>query len=184
MGWPTEEAEEKIIDSIQQLSPKIRSIQNVSVYERDAEECSYHTFFLVISGEQFRYKTETDPNDFEEEVGDSVPGSGEIGLIVGLSMLAPIAMVATSYQESFENGDYTEPDFRSPESEYPIHPDIAAELAVLSAKVVSLMQEQGLRVLSVDEARQKTPWLKPCEEVALDPQGEMTVFDAFFFGRM
>ncbi len=192
LGWPSEEARDEIFESIEHLSPKLDSLQKGTVmYERDDEEYSYYVFFLVLPGEQFRFTTEVEPTDFEEEeindsdiVGESVPGTGEIGLVVGVSTLAPVAMVATSYRENFENGDYTEPDFLSPDSEYPIHPDLAAELAVLATKVVELLKAHGLRVLTTDEARQKTPWLKASPEIALDPNGEMTVFDAFFFPHL
>ena len=202
-----------MLDSLESLKPKIHSIPGVNfVHERDAKEgagwsepddeddagCfpelrepgrSYHIFFLVLPGEQFQYKTEMDPIEFNEEEddendisGDSVPGEGEIGLMVGVSLLAPIAMVAISYQEHFENGDIVEPDFRGPESEYPIHADLAADLGVLSTRVAKLLEAHGLRVLTADEARQNPPGLRPGDEITVsDMEGKITVFDAFFF---
>ncbi len=56
-------------------------------------------------------------------------------------------------------------------------------LRELSNRIASVLKSCGISILPADEAEKPVPWLKPAEEVVIDPfQGEtIKLKDAFFF---
>jgi len=82
-------------------------------FERDFQ--SYHVFFLVPDGDEFRYETETEalepPEAPEDELQDeedwvetSVPGQGFIGCAAAVCLAAPVAVVEFSDLSQCEDG--------------------------------------------------------------------------------
>jgi hypothetical protein len=88
------------------------------------EDRSYYLYFLTLGGEEFHYQTEEEQLDLDiydaeerelylEQYGTGedgmVRGEGEIGLTVGISLVAPVAMIVPMRREWFENGDADDP---------------------------------------------------------------------------
>jgi hypothetical protein len=162
--------------------------------DRD-ETRSYHLYFLSPEGKQFHCKTETEVYEEDERdfFGDFVPGDRDIGLAVGISLVAPIGIIVPTWRERFLNGDASDPDIhthpaQSTDGEPVPYMDFFREfvseegfrsLTRLTAKIRTILESHGIRVLQEEEWNQPVPGLRPCEELAM---GEpVTVTDAFFF---
>jgi len=68
---------------------------------------SYYRIFLSPDDEPFRFETDTmEPDD--EGIERRVPGYGRIGCVVGISLIAPFAIVTLGEMEEFESGSRSE----------------------------------------------------------------------------
>jgi len=164
----------------------------------DTDFQSYHLFFLVPDGNQFRYKTESEypepPEDPEEEdVLNTVPGEGEIGCVAAVCLIAPVAMVDFTSREWFEDGGWSDPGidqcFFEGESgeritaETNYRSELGSEafqkLESLCNKVAAVLRKHRLQVLDSSVLRLPVPRLKASEEVFL--QKPIHLGEAFFF---
>lgn len=73
---------------------------------------SYHLFFIASEDERTKYETEIDQLD-EEGVAQTISGSGIMGCAVGISMLAPFAMIVFDGLEELNDGSYSNPDIEA-----------------------------------------------------------------------
>lgn len=159
---------------------------------------SYHLFFFYPNDGPFRYKTKEEPDEAnpaaEEEV---VPGEGFIGCVVGVSLLAPFAVVALNNFHDYEDGSHSCPDleihaydeggkrltaeefFRSQVGEAGVR--LLCSLCEQAAKVLT---SHGITVLSEVEQRLKVPWLRAGKEILREERGHLTVKEALFFAEL
>jgi hypothetical protein len=159
---------------------------------------SYHVYFLVPHGEEFRFQAETDnltaPGDPEEPDCDAtVRGDGWIGFAVGISLAAPFAVINLTSHARYEDGSIDLPDVESTiystDTGRRIDPDeyfrnmlphAAFEtLPPLRNEIASIIASHGIRVLDDALLNLRVPGLKADQEVFL--QGPLRVRDAFFF---
>ncbi|MCC6486167.1 MAG: hypothetical protein IT364_01590 [Candidatus Hydrogenedentes bacterium] len=160
---------------------------------------SYDLLFLALRGKPFEFEGEMEEEDVLEE-GDEpvmalVPTVGHIGCAVGISIVAPFAVIRFTEMEVTESGWNTLPDiwprmFNLDGSEL----DVEAHYEVLfleeginalrdlRERTAKVLQEFGIRVLSEQELGVPVPRLKPePERNAMLQRKFATVGDALFF---
>lgn len=72
------------------------------------ESHSYYLFFLSPLDDRFRFETDTiEPG--EDGIEQRFQGEGRVGIAVGISLIAPFAVVTLDEMEVFENGSRSEP---------------------------------------------------------------------------
>ncbi len=165
----------------------------------DEPWCSYHLFFLVPHGVEFRFEDETEGMNYDEETGETAssgeicPGEGWIGCVVGICLGARIAAVTLDSYSQFEDGSRHCPDIGpsmfSVETSQPIDPfehysellgeDTFGKLEQLREKIGGVLEKHRIRVLQPSVLDLPVPDLTASEEVFLQPP--VRVRDAFFF---
>jgi hypothetical protein len=157
---------------------------------------SYHVFFLGLAGEAFRYPTEAE-GETESGRSRTFAGEGRVGCALGLSVLAPLAVIRFSQLEHFDDGSQTLPDIweyvYSLEGQ-PIDPEIHFQetfgsqvvrtLSGLRNRMAKTVESLGITVLPPAEACKPVPWLVAGEEAFVGTaigKPSITVMDAFFF---
>jgi len=161
---------------------------------------SYHVFFLVPDGDEFRYETETEAwepsaslEEEEEWVETAVPGQGFTGCTAAVCLAAPVAMVDFSDRSDFADGtsggDDIDPCIVSDETgeritpetycRRQLSPEAFQKLDALRAKIVAVLQKHRLEVLDQTVLDLPVPGLKASQEVFLEKP--IRVRDAFFF---
>lgn len=153
---------------------------------------SYHLFFLGLTGQKFQFETEDEtPSEDDEDELEKVAGTGTVGCSVGVSLIAPFALVTFNTYESFENGSQTIPDVQASiftDAGAPIDTafyyrerwgdEVFQALCALRNEILEILGSCGISLLPEEEANKPVPWLKPGEAFL----GEnITVRDAFFF---
>jgi hypothetical protein len=140
---------------------------------------SYHLFFLSPVDERFSYQTEIEELDEgEEDSTEVVPGEGRYGCSVGVSLVAPFAVVTLDCMEQFENGDTTLPSI-----EHTFCPEKGVQVQVLEKlrdRLAAILESHGIAVLPPQELAKPVPFLRPGEGTFLEGK-PLTVQDAFFF---
>jgi hypothetical protein len=173
----------------------------------DQEFQSYHVFFLVPDGDEFRFETETETEGFEppdpldegdveneEDGGETtVPGKGLIGCAAAVCLTVPVAIVEYSSRSEYADGTasggdvdrsiYSDDPKRivTPEAYYRSQVSAQAfqKLEGLRAKIVAVLQKHRLEVLDDSVLDLPVAGLKASKEVfMMDP---IRVRDAFFF---
>jgi hypothetical protein len=158
------------------------------------ESRSYYLFFLSPLDDRFRFETDTLEPD-EEGVERRFRGEGKIGCAVGVSLVAPFAVVKLDQMEIFENGSRFEPDVEphifsldgrkvNLEKHYRemVDDEALAVLRKLRAQIVRLLKKFDVAVLPENHLDRRVPWLRAGEEVTEGHTGEpITVRQAFFF---
>jgi hypothetical protein len=146
---------------------------------------SYQVFFLSPGGAEFVGAEETDgyaeSEDPEEESGEATYGGERTsGYAVGISLLAPVAVISWSSMASFDDGSFENADVSPPGQGEPesVSKPALRKLEQLRDGIAKVLQKHKIRLL--DEAELGTPaGLRACDEVFVnDP---VRVFDAFFF---
>jgi hypothetical protein len=167
----------------------------------DREFQSYHVFFVVPDGDEFRYETEGEtvepPEDPEEEwIEATVPGEGLIGCAAAVCLAAPVAVVGFSDRSQYEDGTSAGADINqcivsdksgervTPEAYYrsQLSPEAFKKLESLRAKIVAVLQKHRLAVLDESILDLPVRGLKAIEEVCVEKP--IRVRDAFFFRGM
>jgi hypothetical protein len=206
-----------------ELYPKLhRSLSRIQGgslrYEREAEEpgqelkdddadwsCSpmdeptysYHLFFLGSDDKLLRYGTETEEADEDDpDVETVIPGEGFIGCVVGVSLLAPFAVVALNNFHEYEDGSHSCPELqvcafdknggRLTAKEFfrsQVGDEGLRRLYNLCEQTAKILESHGITVLSEPEQRQTLPWLRAGKEV-LREGGPVTVKEALFFAAL
>lgn len=158
---------------------------------------SYHLFFLGLKEDRFRLECEDETLD-DEGNWVQVKGTETPGCSVGISLLAPFALIMTGRIEVFEDGSYTCPDIETHVfewdgdpadiEEYTHTPQIAEDEAVqalkeLTDRITSILESFGISILPDEEAEKPVPWLQPGEEVCIEtlPDEAIKLKNAFFF---
>ena len=157
------------------------------------ESRSYHLFFLPLQDDRFRYETDIlEPDDAGVE--QRFQGEGTIGCAVGISLVAPFAIVTLDQMEAFENGSRSEPDIEPHifdldgqkvdlEEHYRemVDEEGLTVLRKLRTEIVRVLNDFQIAVLADEDLDKPVPWLRPGKEVFLGDAGEpITVRDAFF----
>jgi hypothetical protein len=157
---------------------------------------SYHLFFLGLKEEKFRYECENEIID-EEDVREKVEGTGTIGCAVGLSLLAPFAVIMPGSMETYEYGPSTYPDIDPCIFDLDSNPidmtehfreimgeDAVQALAQLRTQIISILESFDIALLPDEEAEKPVPWLQVAEDVMIPKEAtdeEITLKDALFF---
>jgi hypothetical protein len=160
---------------------------------------SYDLLFLGLDGEQFTFEGELVEEDCDEEgeniVPVTVPSEGRIGCAVGISVIAPFAVVRYTQMEWADNGSYSHPDiwpsiFDLDGTETDIEAyyeelflaEGLAALRKLREEIVRVLDMLGVRVLDDREMKTVVPELKP-DSVMLEMGADevVTVEKALFF---
>ena len=160
----------------------------------DAESRSYHLFFLPLVDGRFRFETDTlEPG--EDGIERRVADEGRIGCAVGISLIAPFAIVTLDQMEVFEDGSRSEPDIQphifdldgravdmDEHFKEMVEDEGLAILRKVRADVVSILNQHQIAVISGEDLAKPVPWLRAGSDVFLGGAGEpITVRDAFFF---
>lgn len=163
------------------------------------EPSSYDLLFFALRGEQFEFEGELDEEDFPEDEDKPVLVTfstvGKIGCAVGISIVAPFAVIRFTEMEIAESGSQTMPDIwprmfnldggevdlERHYEELFLEEGISA-LRALREKITSVLREFGIRVLSEQELAAPLPKLILDLEraVSLDKKNA-TVCDVLFF---
>jgi hypothetical protein len=164
---------------------------------------SYHTFFISSDGKGFTFETEADgvtepevmTDDFaeagwgEEPPASRVSGSGRIGWVVAVSLLAPFSVIELGDMVTFEDGSTTEAEIESygqTQARELIEKVYGAPgyktIMSLRAKIAEILEGFGIAVLPSEEWLKLAPWLRGTEETLIGIDGKaIRVLDALFF---
>jgi len=162
----------------------------------DDQLASYHLFFVGFTDEKLTFAAGSEEYD-ENEVLRPVEGTGWIGCIVGVSLLAPYAAVMLGSHEDYGEDGRTLPDI------YPSIFELSGEprdldvhfremfddegvkaLHALRDGIVAILKSFGVTVLPEEELRKRAPWLTADEEILVGRRftdDDITVRDAFFY---
>lgn len=160
----------------------------------DEESRSYHLFFLALVDKRFQFETDILEPD-ENGVEQRFQGEGRIGCVVGISLIAPFAVVTLDEMEVFENGSRSEPgiephlfDLDGNKLDVEAHfremidNEGLAILRKLRNEVVAILMDYNIAVISEEDLDKPVPWLRAGQEVFLGGTGKpITVREAFFF---
>ena len=155
---------------------------------------SYHQFFVALRDTRFEYDAEDLAPD-ENGVERTVRGKGTWGCVVGVSLVAPVAVVILDAIETFEDGSVIQPDVHPQRFDLDMKPldmdehvrealgdDALAGLHDLHERIAHALDGLGVRVLSAEEAGRPVPWLRAGEGALVE--GTVTVRDALFLRSM
>jgi hypothetical protein len=163
------------------------------------EPSSYDLLFLALRGKEFEFEGELDeehlPEGADEPVSIIVPSVGRIGCAVGISIVAPFAVIRFTEMEWTASGSETMPDiwphmFNLDGSELDVeahYRELFLEEGVtglrnLRETITRTLGEFGIRVLSEQELEYGIPELKPePTRNAVLKKKKATVKDALFF---
>ena len=123
------------------------------------------------------------------------PGEGRIGCAVGISLVAPFAVVTLDQMEVFENGSRSEPSVEphifgldgrnlNMEEHYRemVDDEGLAVLRKLRTEVARTLNDFAIAVIPEEDLDKPVPWLRAGDEVFPGDAGEpITVRQAFFF---
>jgi hypothetical protein len=162
----------------------------------DDQLASYHLFFVGLTDEKLTFVAESEELD-ENEVLRPVEGTGWIGCIVGVSLLAPYAAAMLGSIEDYGDDGRTLPDIQPSIFELSGEPrDLDVHfremyddegvnaLHALRDRIVAILQSHGVAVLPEEELRKRAPWLTADEEVLVGRRfsdDDITVRDALFY---
>lgn len=159
---------------------------------------SYQLLFLALRGEPFRYATEDIVED-ESGVQTKVQGTGRIGCVVAVSLLAPVGIVKFGDMEQLDDGSQILPQIDDNIFDLdgrPIDPEkhfrsMMGEEAVkalqrLAETITARLAAHGVRTLAASELEKPLGWLRAGEEtlIGADPDSVITVRDALFFEQL
>ncbi len=162
--------------------------------EWSEEPRSYYLLFISPLDDRFRFETETLEPD-ENDVDQRFQGEGRIGCVVGISLVAPFAVVRLDEMEVFENGSRSDPDVdphifsldgRTLDMEEHFREMVEGEglvvLRKLRDEVVRILNDCEISVIPEKDLEKPVPWLRADDKVLAGSAGEpITVRQAFFF---
>lgn len=142
------------------------------------EPSSYDLFFFALRGVQFQFEGELEEEDVPEDADEPVvvvlPTVGRIGCAVGISIVAPFAVIRFTEMESTENGSATMPDiwphiFDLDGSELDVEAHYEelfleegiAALRDLRKAITKVLDAFDVRVLSKEKLESRIPGLRP-----------------------
>ena len=160
---------------------------------------SYHVFFLAPHGDEFQFEAETEsPEEPEDPEDDELTtatyaGKGWRGCIVGISLVAPVAVIILGDYSEFEDGSASTPDpepsMFSPKTGQPVDTTeyyrkalgekAFRKLETLRQKTTAVLTKHHIRLLDHSILHLPVPALKASEDLFLEKP--LRVRDAFFF---
>jgi hypothetical protein len=146
--------------------------ENGVVLLLDEPARSYYLYFLSPTRPEYHYRIDRSP-----------AGQGDIGLVLALSLVAPVAMMRSARREVFADGTTLDPDITGDSGLAPVTVPLGTELAIdsLIQSVTRIMDAAGIMVLPPALLQVPVDWLTADPDLALD--GPVTVRDAFFFSE-
>jgi hypothetical protein len=157
---------------------------------------SYHLFFLGLKEDKFHYECENEILE-EEDVRETVYGTGTVGCAIGISLFAPFAVIMPSSMETNDYGPSLYPDidpcifdldFKPVDMTEHFREMIGDEgvqaLGQLRTQIISILESFGIELLPDEEAEKPVPWLQVAEDVMIpkeSPDEVITLKDALFF---
>ena len=166
----------------------------------DEPNASYHLFFLGLTDPKLKFETESEELvDHGEEPPDTqlVKGTGTVGCLVAVSLVAPLALIVPDQVEQYDDGSIPCPDI-GPHVFHvnggPVDMDefIRVEhgqeaydrICELRTEITTVLESVKIAVLPKDEAEKPIPWLKSEEAAWIGKENtgdETRVRHAFFF---
>lgn len=155
---------------------------------------SYHVFFISPSGDEFRFEDKTIGENPEDGTHTTYPGEGRFGLVLTMSLAAPVAAIDVSSYSHYEDGAITIPDpmssvFWNDETGEAIsaneyHRDWLGQemfqtLEILRQQIVSIVARRHISVLDDSVLDLPVKGLRADQEVFAGKP--LRVRDAFFF---
>ena len=156
---------------------------------------SYHLFFVSPTDKRFEIEVEARDLEDDGETG-SVAGRGHFGCCVGVSIVAPYAVVKLDEMVALDDGSEMLPDIHTTsfaQDGTPIEPeaclgeqldaDAMCELGMLRDKIVEVLKSCGIALLSNEQARAPVPGIVRGEGIVgfTGTTDKVTVMDALFF---
>lgn len=156
---------------------------------------SYHVFFLGLIDEQFHYSCEGEI-PVEDNRMQSFIGTGMIGCLLSVSLIAPYALVKLREIEQYDDGNHTCPDINHAvlsldgkpiemEDHYreTFGEEAVSALHETGKSITTIVHSLGITVLPEEMQKTRVPWLQAGNAMKrMEQTGkEMTVQDAFFF---
>jgi hypothetical protein len=158
---------------------------------------SYHLFFVGLSDPAMQSDCESESEMDDQGTLETVAGKETLGYPVGVSLLAPVAMVQADAFACFEDGSASCPHLRDkwfdntdPDTDPLFGPGAnldegtARALKRLRASIAHVLMSARLKELPSDLARTKVPGLRPGSEAFVGKRytgHPITVQDALFF---
>ena len=96
--WQTEDVDRGACDDEDEALPSYSEWQ------------SCHVFFVSPEGDEFRFEDETIGEDPGDGTETAFSGEGRFGLLLTISLAAPVAAIGVSSYSHYEDGGYTIPD--------------------------------------------------------------------------
>jgi hypothetical protein len=161
---------------------------------------SYSLFFVGLAHPALQQSCEIENDIDPEEDQETVEGKITYGWAVGISLLAPWAIVVATDFSEYEDGTSTVPDIEewyqddkgrrlTAEEFYRAELDapILEALDKLRAAIIRVLDSFSISVLPASEASKPVPWLRAGEETLLGQKitgHPLNVQDALFFRRV
>jgi hypothetical protein len=155
---------------------------------------SYHLFFVGLTDPAMQVRCESECETDDQGTTETIAGKETFGSLVGVSLLAPVAMVQPDCYASFEDGSSSLPDLRDAwhEATDPLFGpgenllDEGAKRALkpMRASIARVLMSAKLKELPNDLARVKVPGLRPGSEAFVGRRHtghSITLQDVFFF---
>ncbi len=133
---------------------------------------SYYLYFLSPTRPEFHYRIDRTP-----------AGQGDIGLVLALSLVAPVAMMRGARREDFEDGTTLVPEVTGDNALAPVTLPPGSEPIIdsLIQSITKIVDAAEIMVLPPALLQVPVDWLTADPDLALD--GPVTVQDAFFFSE-
>jgi hypothetical protein len=133
---------------------------------------SYYSYFMSPARPEFHYRIDRTP-----------AGHGDIGLVLALSLVAPVAMMRSARREVFEDGTTLDPDItgESGLASVTLPPGSEPAANSLIQSVTRIMDAAEIMVLPPSLLQVPVAWLTADPDLAVE--GPVTVRDAFFFAE-
>ena len=133
---------------------------------------SYYLYFLSPACPEFHYRIDRTP-----------AGHGDIGLVLALSLVAPVAMMRSARRESFSDGTTVIPDITGDNALAPVTLPPGSEPIIdgLIQSITKIVDAAEIMVLPPALLQAPVEWLTANPDLALD--SPVTVRDAFFFSE-
>ena len=166
----------------------------------DEIDASYHIFFLGLTDPKMKFETESEELvDHDEEPPETqlVKGTGTVGCLVAVSLVAPLALIVPDQMEQFDDGSRPCPDigphvFHVNGGPMDMDEFIRVEhgqeaydrVCELRTEITTVLESVKIAVLPADEAEKPVSWLKSGEGAWIGKENtgdETRVRHAFFF---
>jgi hypothetical protein len=216
IDWLPDEENWNFCEACHPLRDKLRGIKGAAIlYERKPSDAprwdddsdsgkdfcdwqeetrSYHLFFIGPTGKRFEFPIQEETTD-DHGCWVSVVGVDRVGYAVGVSMVAPYAIIKLDHLRRMEDGSESVSDIETTRLDQDgqaveaeqylaelLDSDRLAELEALRARIAGVLVSLGIPVLTREQAQLVVPDLKMGEDFCrLGLGDEVTVFDALFF---
>lgn len=167
--------ESRFFEDLSEWDDETDSFEDLQV--SDEFSSSYHLFFLGLTDEKYKFMCEDEELE-DETTMKKVEGVLTIGCSVGVSLLAPFAIITLDSMEVYESSMHTIPDIEQhifDQNGGAVDPDeyfrdmigkkALQALHFLRIKITSILESFGIALFPVEEAHKTVSWLKAGEGV-------------------